>query len=365
MLFACHSQGLLLLYRFILEKKVIVQKIGIVGATGYTGVELLRILAVHPQISVHAVTSRGNVGTRVDAMFPNLRGFIDNEFVNPDDDSLFDCDLVFFATPNGIAMKGAQALLDKGIKVIDLAADYRLKDLSVWKHWYGMEHASPDLVASAVYGLPELNRQHIIDAPLVANPGCYPTAVTLGLLPLVTNGLADLSSIIADCKSGASGAGRGANVATLLCEAGDSFKAYNVGGHRHQPEIKQTLNLVSGKDVDFTFVPHLLPMIRGIHATIYTKVEVDQDLQNLYEDFYKNEVFVDVLPQGLHPETRSVKTSNTCRMAIHRLPDSDKVVILSVIDNLVKGAAGQAVQNMNLMLGLEESLGINVPGILP
>lgn len=341
------------------------QKIGIVGATGYTGVELLRILAVHPHITVHAVTSRGNVGTRVDAMFPNLRGFIDNEFVNPDDESLFECDLVFFATPNGIAMKGTQALLDKGIKVIDLAADYRIKDLEVWQHWYGMEHASPDLVANAVYGLPELNRDQIKDATLVANPGCYPTAVTLGLLPLVTNGLADLGGIIADCKSGASGAGRGANVATLFCEAGDSFKAYNVGGHRHQPEIAQTLSLVSGKAVDFTFVPHLLPMIRGIHATIYTKVPQEYDLQDLYEDFYQDEVFVDVLPAGQHPETRSVKTSNTCRMAVHRLPDSDKVVILSVIDNLVKGAAGQAVQNMNLMLNLEESTGMHVPGVLP
>ncbi|CAA6809593.1 MAG: N-acetyl-gamma-glutamyl-phosphate reductase (EC [uncultured Thiotrichaceae bacterium] len=355
----------MLLYRFIIEKKIIVQKIGIVGATGYTGVELLRILAVHPQICVHAVTSRSNVGTRVDAMFPNLRGFVDNVFVNPDDKSLFDCDLVFFATPNGVAMKGTQVLLDKGIKVIDLAADYRIKDLSIWKHWYGMEHASPDLVESAVYGLPELNRAQIKDALLVANPGCYPTAVTLGLLPLVKNGIADFGGIIADCKSGASGAGRGANVGTLLCEAGDSFKAYNVGGHRHQPEIAQTLSLVSGEEVDFTFVPHLLPMIRGIHATIYTKVLAEHDLQSLYEDFYKNEAFVDVLPAGQHPETRSVKTSNTCRMAVHRLPNSDKVVVLSVIDNLVKGAAGQAVQNMNLMLGLEEILGINVPGVLP
>lgn len=348
-----------------MEKKIIVQKIGIVGATGYTGVELLRILAVHPKVSVHAVTSRGNVGSRVDAMFPNLRGFIDNEFVNPDDDSLFACDLVFFATPNGIAMQGTQALLDKGIKVVDLAADYRIKDLKVWSHWYGMEHASPDLVESAVYGLPELNREAIKTSPLIANPGCYPTAVTLGLLPLVKNGLADLGGIIADCKSGASGAGRGANVATLLCEAGDSFKAYNVSGHRHQPEIAQTLSLVSGEDVDFTFVPHLLPMIRGIHATIYTKVDAEHDLQAIYEDFYNDEVFVDVLPAGQHPETRSVKTSNTCRMAIHRIANSDKVVILSVIDNLVKGAAGQAVQNMNLMLGLEESLGIKVPGVLP
>lgn len=341
------------------------KKIGIVGATGYTGVELLRLLAPHPDVELSLVTSRSHAGTRVDALFPSLRGHIDIEFSMPDNDLLSQCDLVFFATPNGIAMKQAKVLIDAGVKVIDLAADFRIKDIPTWEQWYGMTHASPDLVAQAVYGLPELYRESIQQADLVANPGCYPTAVTLGLLPLIKNDLIDLNDIIADAKSGASGAGRQASVATLLCEAGDNFKAYAVPGHRHQPEIMQTLSNVCNKDIDFTFVPHLLPMIRGIHATLYGRVDASHDLQALYEDFYQSEQYVDILPAGSHPETRSVRGSNTCRVAIHRPGNGDRVVVLSVIDNLVKGAAGQAVQNMNLMLGLEETTSIQAPPLLP
>lgn len=341
------------------------KKIGIVGATGYTGVELLRILATHSGVEITQVTSRSHAGSRVDAMFHNLRGFIDLEFSEPDVDRLSECDLVFFATPNGIAMRSAKALLDNNVKVIDLAADYRIKDLSVWEKWYGMQHATPELVEVAVYGLPEINRQQIKQADLVANPGCYPTAVTLGLLPLLESGVADLSSIIADCKSGASGAGRKANVGTLLSEASGNFKAYAVDGHRHQPEIAQTLSLISGKAVDLTFVPHLLPMIRGIHATLYTQVDEHNDLQELYEQRYANEPFVDVMPKHSHPETRSVKGSNMCRISPHRPFADSRVVVLSVIDNLVKGAAGQAVQNMNIMLGLEETAGLKAPALLP
>lgn len=348
--------------------KNIVKKIGIVGATGYTGVELLRLLANHPEVEISFVTSRSNVGLRVDAMFPNLRGFIDLEFSDPSSDALAECDLVFFATPNGVAMKHVPALLKGGTKVIDLAADFRIKDLSVWGQYYGMEHACPDLVAEAVYGLPEINREQIKNTHLVANPGCYPTAVTLGLLPLVESGLIDLNGIIADTKSGISGAGRGANVATLLSEAGESFKAYGVGTHRHQPEIAQTLSLVADKEsIDLTFVPHLLPIIRGIHATLYAD-EISKnatDLQALFETRYKNEPFVDVLPAGSHPETRFVKSSNMCRIAVHRPKDSSKLVVLSVIDNLVKGAAGQAIQNMNLMLGIEETTALMNPALLP
>ncbi len=341
------------------------KKIGIIGATGYTGVELLRILATHPKVAVTQVTSRSNAGSRVDAMFANLRGFIDLEFSEPDIDKLSECDLVFFATPNGIAMKSAKALLDNGVKVIDLAADYRIKDLSVWEKWYGMQHASPDLVESAVYGLPEINRQYIKNAELVANPGCYPTAVTLGLLPMLEAGIADISGIIADCKSGASGAGRKANVGTLLSEASGNFKAYAVDGHRHHPEIAQTLSLISESTVNLTFVPHLLPMIRGIHATLYTQVDTQHDLQALYEKRYADEPFVDVMPPGSHPETRSVKGSNVCRISPHRPDDRKQVVVLSVIDNLVKGAAGQAIQNMNIMLGFAETDGLVVPALLP
>ncbi|MEE9351769.1 MAG: N-acetyl-gamma-glutamyl-phosphate reductase [Thiotrichaceae bacterium] len=341
------------------------KKIGIVGATGYTGVELLRILATHSGVEIEIVTSRANAGSRVDAMFSNLRGFIDLEFSEPDVDKLSTCDLVFFATPNGIAMQHSKVLLDNGVKVIDLAADYRIKDLSVWEKWYGMQHATPELVESAVYGLPEINRENIASANLVANPGCYPTAVTLGLLPLLEAGVISAEGIIADCKSGASGAGRQANVGTLLSEASDNFKAYASDGHRHQPEIAQTLSLLAGKQAELTFVPHLLPMIRGIHATLYTQANTEHDLQKLFEDRYANEPFVDVMPLGSHPETRSVKGSNVCRISPHRPGEGERVVVLSVIDNLVKGAAGQAVQNMNIMLGFEETMGLMAPAFLP
>ncbi len=343
------------------------KKIGIVGATGYTGVELLRLLSVHPDVEITFVTSRSNAGSRVDAMFPSLRGFVDLEFSDPSDDALADCDLVFFATPNGVAMKHVPSLLKKGTKVIDLAADFRIKDVALWSKWYGMEHACPELVSEAVYGLPEINREHIKGASLIANPGCYPTAVTLGVLPLVEEGVIELGDIIADTKSGISGAGKGANVANLLSEAGESFKAYAVGGHRHQPEIAQTLSGLCGETVDLVFTPHLLPIIRGIHATLHLKSKGDDvDVQALFESRYHNEPFVDVLPPGSHPETRSVRSSNMCRIAPHRIGENgERIVVLSVIDNLVKGAAGQAVQNMNLMLGLEETSALMRPALLP
>ena len=343
------------------------KKIGIVGATGYTGVELLRILANHPEVEITFVTSRSNVGKRVDGMFPNLRGFIDLTFSDPASGELADCDLVFFATPNGIAMKQTVALLEAGTKIIDLAADFRFKDVDVWSQWYGMEHACPELLEEAVYGLPEINRELIKKARLVGNPGCYPTAVILGLLPLIKSGKIDLTDIIADTKSGISGAGRQANVGTLLSEAGESFKAYAVAGHRHHPEVAQILSFESGKDVDLMFTPHLLPIIRGIHATLYVKEEgaIDKDLQTLYEEFYADEPFVDVLPEGSCPETRFVKSSNMCRIAAHRPATGSRILVLSVIDNLVKGAAGQAVQNMNLMLGLDETTALMRPALLP
>lgn len=342
------------------------KKIGIVGATGYTGVELLRLLSVHPGVEISFVTSRSNAGMRVDAMFPSLRGFVDLEFSDPSSDALGECDLVFFATPNGVAMKHVPGLLKKGAKVIDLAADFRIKDVGLWSHWYGMEHACPELVAEAVYGLPEINREQVKGASLVANPGCYPTAVTLGLLPLVEADAIELADIIADTKSGISGAGRGANVANLLSEAGESFKAYAVGGHRHQPEIAQTLSSLAGVEVDLVFTPHLLPIIRGIHATLHLKSKDNRlDLQSLFENRYNDEPFVDVLPAGSHPETRSVKSSNMCRLAPHSIANGERIVVLSVIDNLVKGAAGQAVQNMNLMLGFKETTALMNPALLP
>jgi N-acetyl-gamma-glutamyl-phosphate reductase len=340
-------------------------KVGVVGGTGYTGVELLRLLAQHPEVELRAITSRGDAGQKVADMFPSLRGRVDIAFETPQDARLGDCEAVFFATPNGIAMQQARELLAAGVRVIDLAADFRIADVAEWEKWYGMTHASPGLVAEAVYGLPEINREKIRGARLVANPGCYPTAVQLGFLPLVEAGLVDKSHLVADAKSGVSGAGRKAEVATLFSEAADTFKAYGVPGHRHLPEIRQGLARIAGSPVGLTFVPHLTPLIRGIHATLYARLVTEADLQVLYEDRFRGERFVDVLPSGSHPETRSVRGSNVCRIAVHRPQGGDVVVVLSVIDNLVKGAAGQAVQNMNIMFGLPEHLGIDQIPLMP
>ncbi|MDP2248417.1 MAG: N-acetyl-gamma-glutamyl-phosphate reductase [Nitrosomonadales bacterium] len=340
-------------------------KIGIVGGTGYTGVELLRLLAIHPNAELTTITSRSEAGLLVADMFPNLRGYVSLTFVDPAEADLAQCDVVFFATPNGIAMQQTRALLAKGVRVIDLAADFRIKDVATWEKWYGMTHACPELIAQAVYGLPELNRAEIRSAQLIANPGCYPTAVQLGFMPLLKAGVVDVKNLIADAKSGVSGAGRKAEVHSLFAEAGDNFKAYGVAGHRHLPEISQGLSAMAGHQAGLTFVPHLTPLIRGIHATLYAKLIVPCDLQQLFEASYENERFVDVLPKGSHPETRSVRASNQCRIAVHQPQDGDTVVVLSVIDNLVKGAAGQAVQNMNIMFDLPENAGLEVVPLLP
>lgn len=341
-------------------------RVAIVGGTGYTGVELLRLLALHPDAEVVAVTSRSEAGRRVDDMFPSLRGIVDLEYTDPESSPPRDCDLCFFATPNGTAMHQVAALLDAGTRVVDLAADFRLKDLDAWEKWYGMPHAAPQLLEEAVYGLPELYRPAIREARLVANPGCYPTAVLLGFLPLLENDLVDPYGLIADAKSGVSGAGRKAALATQLCEAGDNFKAYSVAGHRHEAEIVQGLTSVTDLDIGITFVPHLVPMLRGIHATLYARLKnPDVDLQDVYERRYREEPFVDVMPPGSHPDTRSVRGANMCRIAWHRPGDGDTVVVLSVEDNLVKGAAGQAVQNMNIMFGLDERAGLAPVALVP
>jgi len=323
------------------------------------------LLAQHPQAEIVAITSRGDAGTAVSGMFPSLRGRVDLRFEDPAKANLSACDVVFFATPNGIAMQQAPALLEAGVRVIDLAADFRIKDVAEWEKWYGMTHACPEWVDKAVYGLPEMNREQIRSARLVANPGCYPTAVQLGFMPLLKSGLLETSSLIADAKSGVSGAGRKAETHIMFAEASDNFKAYGVSGHRHLPEIRQGLGMMSGASVGLTFVPHLTPIIRGIHATLYGRIKSEADFQGLFERAYANEPFVDVLPDKSHPETRSVRSANICRIAIHRPQGGDTLVILSVIDNLVKGAAGQAVQNMNLMFGLDESTGLCQLPLLP
>ena len=340
-------------------------KVGIVGGTGYTGVELLRLLALHPGVELRVITSRADAGTPVSQMFPSLRGYLDISFSHPEAAHLEQCDVVFFATPNGIAMQQTRALLEAGVRVIDLAADFRIKDVKVWEKWYGMTHACPELIETAVYGLPEINRDKIKQARLVANPGCYPTAVQLGFFPLLEAGVVDDASLIADAKSGVSGAGRKAEIGSLLSEAADNFKAYGVAGHRHLPEIRQGLSAVAQHTVGLTFVPHLTPMIRGIHATLYARLKSNVDLQALFEQRYANEPFVDVMPVGSLPETRSVRGSNRCRIAVYRPQDGDTVVVLSVIDNLVKGAAGQAVHNMNIMFGLPETTALNIVPLLP
>jgi N-acetyl-gamma-glutamyl-phosphate reductase len=340
-------------------------KIGIVGGTGYTGVELLRLLAQHPHCELSVITSRKESGMPVADMFPNLRGRVGLKFTEPSREALARCDLVFFATPNGVAMNDARALYDAGVRLIDIAADFRIKDVALWEQWYKMKHACPELVGEAVYGLPEVSRERIREARIVANPGCYPTSVQLGFLPLLEGAVVDLDHLIADAKSGVSGAGRKAEVHTLFAEASDNFKAYGVSGHRHLPEITQGLNAMAGRRVKLVFTPHLTPMIRGIHATLYARVSGSTDLQALFEKRYANEPFVDVMPSGSHPETRSVRGANTCRIAVHQPQGGDIVVVLSVIDNLVKGASGQAVQNMNIMFGFPETTGLDQVALLP
>jgi len=340
-------------------------RIGIVGGTGYTGIELLRILARHPQAELAVITSRKEAGVPVAELFPSLRGAVTLAFSDPAKAGLSRCDVVFFATPNAVAMSQAQALLDAGVRVIDISADFRLRDVAEWEKWYQVTHAAPALIAQAVYGLPEMHRGQIRAARLVANPGCYPTAVQLGLLPLMKSGAVDLDHLIADAKSGVSGAGRKAEEHLLFSEASDNFKAYGIAGHRHWPEIRQELDAIAGKNIGLTFVPHLTPMIRGIHATLYARITKDIDFQRLFEERYRGEPFVDVLPPGSQPDTRSVRSANVCRIAVHRPHGGDMLVVIAVIDNLVKGASGQAVQNMNIMFGLDETLGLQHLAVVP
>jgi len=345
-------------------------KVGIVGGTGYTGVELLRILALHPDAKVTMITSRKEAGTPVADMYPSLRGHLDLPFSDTATADLTQCDVVFYATPHGVAMADAPKMVAAGVRIIDLAADFRLQDPAQFEQWYKLSHSCPDLLAEAAYGLPELNRAAIAKARIVANPGCYPTTMQLGFAPLLRHGLVDASHLIADCKSGVSGAGRKAELGTAFSEASDNFKAYGVTGHRHHPETVEKLQLLSKEPVGLLFTPHLVPMIRGMHSTLYARLKPEAmatDVQALFEDAYRDEPFVDVLPPGAHPDTRSTRASNMLRIAVHR-PDGeagDTVVLLVVQDNLVKGASGQAVQCMNLMFGLLETAGLRHVPVLP
>lgn len=340
--------------------------VGIVGATGYTGVELLRLLARHPAVDVHLITSRSDKGLPVADLYPSLRGVVNLAFVEPDVAALGACDVVFFATPHGVAQSMMGELMKHNVRVVDLSADFRIRDIAVWEKWYGEKHGAPGWVAEAVYGLPEVNRSKIANARLVAAPGCYPTSIQLGFLPLLEAGLVDQQRLIANAASGVSGAGRQAKIDNLFSEMGESFKAYGVSGHRHLPEIEQGLSDLTGQPVKLTFVPHLLPVTRGIHSTLYATLNNSAvDLQALFEKRYAGEPFVDVLPAGQYPQTRTVKGANTCQLAVVRPQQRDTVVVMSVIDNLTKGAAGQAVQCMNIMFGLPETQGLDGIGLVP
>ncbi|MCU4483518.1 N-acetyl-gamma-glutamyl-phosphate reductase [Acinetobacter ursingii] len=351
---------------------MIVVSVGIVGGTGYTGVELLRLLLRHPQVTVRVLTSRTEAGKRVADMFPSLRGHTDLEFSDLNLDLLKQCDVVFFATPHGVAMQHAKELVAAQTKVIDLAADFRLQNLEQFEKWYGLQHSCPDILQNSAYGLTELNREKIKKASVIGNPGCYPTTVQLGLAPLLKSeqNLVNPSSIIIDAKSGVSGAGRKASMGMIYSENADNFKAYGVSGHRHHPEIVEALENISGQKGVFdhiVFVPHLVPMIRGMLSTIYldlTEEGANTDIQALYEQFYADEKFVDVMPPNSSPETRSVRGANELRIALYK-PQPNKLIVLSVQDNLVKGAAGQAVQNMNLMFDFAEDAGLTGIGLLP
>ncbi|HET9350674.1 MAG TPA: N-acetyl-gamma-glutamyl-phosphate reductase [Burkholderiales bacterium] len=342
---------------------------GIVGGTGYTGVELLRLLAQHPDVELKAITSRKEAGTPVARMFPSLRRRVDLAFIEPSARALAGCDVVFFATPNCVAMSEARAVLEGGARIVDLSADFRIHDVAQWEGWYKTKHAAPELIREAVYGLPEMNREQLRRARLVANPGCYPTSIQLGFLPLVEAGVVDVEHLIADAKSGVSGAGRKTELNLMFSEASDNFAAYHIAGHRHWPEIRQGLAQAAKRDVGLVFTPHLTPLIRGIHATLYARITREADFQQLFEKRYAGEPFVDVMPAGSHPDTRSVRAANMCRLAVHRPPESagrsDTIVVLSVIDNLVKGASGQAVQNMNLMFSLPETAGLEHVAVVP
>ena len=351
-----------------MSKKI---QVGIVGGTGYTGVELLRLLAQHPAVELVAITSRKEGGTPVDRIFGSLRGRVHLVFSDPEAAPLADCDVVFFATPHGVAMAQAPELLAAGVRIIDLAADFRLRDAREFEAWYKMPHSCPQLLSQAVYGLPELAREAVRSARIIGLPGCYPTSVQLGLAPLLelersSPGSIDCEGIIADCKSGVSGAGRKAELDLLSAEVSENFRAYGLGGHRHHPEIVQQLALLAGRPVGLTFIPHLVPMIRGIFSTLYVRLRsaAGIDLQALFEKRYAGEPFVDVMPAGSAPETRSVRGTNQVRIALHRA-SADLLTVLVVEDNLVKGAAGQAVQCMNLQFGRPETEGLDQLAVVP
>ncbi len=343
-------------------------KAAIFGASGYTGQELTRILSCHPEVQLVAVTSRRFAGQSVAEVFPALRDFTSLQYQNATPAEICRlCDVVFLALPHGISMDIAPEFFRAGKKVIDLSADYRLRDLKTYESWYG-KHSSAKFIKNAVYGIPELYRAKIKKTKFIANPGCYPTSIILGLAPALKKKILDVSTIIADSASGVSGAGREPLTGSLFCEVDGGFKAYKVGKHRHLPEIEQELNALAGRKFAVSFTPHLLPVKRGILSTIYAQLKKDislADLHSLYSAFYANEKFVRICPAGIYPNISSVCGSNYCDIGVAVDPRTNRVIIMAAIDNLIKGAAGQAVQNMNIMCGFKEDSGLAIPPLYP
>jgi N-acetyl-gamma-glutamyl-phosphate reductase len=343
-------------------------KIGIAGASGYTGLELLRLLINHPKSEIIFLTSETYQGQSVSKVFPSLSGFTDLKFSSIDSVSSEGCDIVFLALPHTISMQKASVFLTENTRVIDLSADFRLKDPAVFKDWYSIRHQQPSLLKEAVYGLPEIHREAIKSARLIANPGCYPTSITLALAPLITKDWVDLSSIVADSKSGISGAGRKASLATQFSEINGGISAYNIAVHRHTPEIEQELSTLANTDIQISFSPHLIPMTRGMLSTVYINLKQDipaEDLLEYFKNFYTDEPFIRILPLGEYANTHFTVSSNFCDIGVQVDIRNRRAIITSAIDNLIKGASGQAIQNMNLMLGISEKSGLSFPGIFP
>ena len=331
-------------------------KVGILGGSGFTGEELLKILSGHTETEVIAISSRELLGQRTNEIVEGSNLV----FVDPSDDIFFECDAIFFATPHGVSMNMVSSFIDKGIKVIDLSADFRLKNADVWKEWYGSTHIQEKLLSESVYGLTELNKDKIKSAKLIAVPGCYPTSSLLGALPLLNSKL-EIESIIIDAKSGISGAGRKTVKNSLSEEIKDNFRAYGLEGHRHLPEIKEIAELVSGYPIKLNFVPHLIPTMRGIYSTIYIQLKELQglDIHDLYNSFYKDSPNVSIMRTGKVPDIKSIANTNNCHISVNHSNIENQVIVISSIDNLVKGAAGQAVECYNLINGFNQSAGLD------
>ena len=344
-------------------------KVAICGGSGYTGIVLLRILAGHPKVKVTTITSEKSAGKKITEVFPHLHRYKDLVYENLDREKLLGkADLFFLALPHGASQEAVSFFYGNGKKVIDLSADYRLTDPATYEEWYGSSHNFQSALKKAVYGLPEIYRSRIKKAQLIANPGCYPTSAILGLLPAIKNGLIDTTTIVIDSKSGASGAGRKADLAVTFCEVNEGFKAYGIGTHRHTPEIEQELSLIAGKKITLNFTPHLLPVDRGILTTIYAKLEKGVSTASvlaLYRKRYFGEPFVKVLDEGVFPNIKNVRGTNFCEIGIKVNTRTNTLVIVSAIDNLVKGASGQAIHNMNLMTGIDETACLNNPALFP